>query len=240
MFTKFIEAFKNTSYYQKLFESHEILAIHIMGSMCVGITDERSDYDIAIFTLGGEHIDVSEYEYLMYNGKKVHWYYFPIESLFDLQYGGELKILCPIQLRNIREDLVIYENPKYVDMLHSIYKIKDKISTMAMYRFFEAQQDYIDGVLNEGRVLAKHHTKYLYHLCLASYYLTGEEIDKDFLRKLKRIRWQPVPDEYKNLAVERLKIYKNYIEQNPLDVDCILKKLYDDTALSGTEDVYVY
>lgn len=188
MTSEFIEAFKNTPYYQKLFESREVLAIYVMGSRSVGIIDERSDYDLVIITLDGEYLDASDYRYLVYNGKKVHWYYFPIEILFDLHFGREPKILCPIQLRNICEELVIYENPKYIDILHSLYRNKDKMSLMAMYRFFEAQQGYINEVLNEGRILEKHHTKYLYHLCVASYYLTGEELDKDFLRVLKRIR----------------------------------------------------
>lgn len=220
----FIEDFKKTSYYKELFESSEVLAIYILGSTCVGITDQNSDYDITILTLDGEYIDASKYKYLMYNGKKVHWYYFPIRSLFDLN-NGNLKILCPLQLRNVCKDVIIYENPKYIDKLHTLYAMKDAVSTMAAYLLFKEREAYINEVLSEGHILEKHYTKYLYHLCLASYYLTGEEVNKDFLRVLKRIRWQPVPDEYKNLAVERLKIYKTYIENNPVDIDDALEKL---------------
>ena len=222
---EFIKAFKNTSYYQQLFNSSEVLGIYLLGSMCTGIIDERSDYDIVIFTLTGEHIDASTYEYLMYRGKKVHWYYCPIKKLFNSK-NNVLDILCPIQMRNIRENLIIYENPQYDNILHNLYKTKDEFSVLGIYRFFELKKTYIYDVLSEGRVLEQHYTKYLYHLCLASYYLTGEEPNKEFLRVLKRIRWRPVPDEYKQLAVKRLKIYKNYIEQNPLDVDNALEKLY--------------
>ena len=225
--TEFIKAFKNTSYYQRLFDTSEVLGIYLAGSMCTGITDDRSDYDITIITLDGDdYIDASMYEYLIYNGKKVHWYYRSIKHLFDAKHNYSKAYVGTMLLRNIREDLTIYENPKYSDILHNLYEIKDRSSVAGMYRLFEVQKAYIDEVINEGKVLEKHHTKYLYHLCLASYYLTGEEPDKDFLRVIKRIRWQPVSDEYKNLAVERLKIYKNYIEAYPIDVDKAFNDLY--------------
>lgn len=229
--TEFIKAFKDTSYYQKLFDSHEVLGIYLAGSMCTGVTDERSDYDITIITLDGEdYIDASKYEYLMYKDKKVHWYYRSIKNLFDGKHSDSKVYVGTMLLRNIREDLIIYENPKYSDMLHKLYDIKDRLSDLGMYRLYEVWKDYVDDVLNEGKVLEKHHTKYLYHLCLASYYLMGEEPDKDFLRKIKRIRWQPVSDEYKSLAVERLRVYKDYIESNPIEVVNTFDDLYKEVG----------
>lgn len=224
---EFINSFKNTSYYQRFFNTSEVLLICLGGSMCTGITDERSDYDITIITLDGDdYIDASAHEYLMYKSKKVHWYYRSIKHLFDGEHTNSKVYVGTMLLRNIREDLIIYENPKYSDMLQRLYDIKDKLSDLGIYRLFEIQKAYISEVLNEGAVLEKHHTKYLYHLCLASYYLTGEEPEKDFLRAIKRIRWQPVSDEYKNLAVERLRIYKDYVEANPIDVVKVFDDLY--------------
>ncbi len=223
----FINAFKNTSYYQSLFNHHnEILGIYILGSMSMDIIDERSDYDIVILTLDGEYIDASKYEHLIYKDRKVHWYYRSIESLFDSKHLDTQKYLCPIQLRNIREDLTIYENPKYINTLNKLYAIKDNLSKLGMYRLFEIQKTYINDVINESQILEKYYTKYLYHLCLASYYLTEEEPNKEFLRILKRIKWQPVSDVYKNLAVERLKIYKDYIETHPVDLKTSFNNLY--------------
>ena len=68
--------------------------------------------------------------------------------------------------------------------------------------------------------------KYLYHLCTSSYYLLEEEINKDFLRELKRIREQPVTEEYKQLAIKRLKLYKDYIEAHPIDFEIASENLF--------------
>jgi hypothetical protein len=227
----FINAFKKTSYYQGLFNSSEVLLIYLAGSINVGITDGRSDYDIVILTSDSEHIYASRYEYLLYNGKKVHWYYRSIKHFFEADHKDSLAYIGTMLVRNIREDLIIYKNPKYSDTLQKLYEIKDRLSALGIYRLFEVQKAYIDEILNNGKVLEKHHTKYLYHLSLASYYLTGEELDKDFLRVLKRIRTQSVPEEYKQLAIERLKIYKNYINSHPSNIRAGLQALYKELML---------
>ena len=224
--TEFIQAFKETSYYRSLFDSYEILGIYLLGSRCTGIVDDDSDYDIAILTLNGDDKDVSKHEYLMYKDKKVHWYYCPISTLLKITYNT-LKILCSIQLRNLRDDLIIYENPKYSNMLQSLHELKYDISVLGIYRLFEAKKDFISKVIAEGQILEEHYSKYLYHLCVASYYLVNEEPDKDFLRTLKRIKWQPVPDVYKRLTVERLKLYKSYIEQTTLEADIEYEKILE-------------
>lgn len=224
--TKFVNEFTNTSYYKNLFNSAEVVLIYIGGSMCSTITDERSDYDITIITTDGEYIDASKYEYLMYNDRKVHWYYRPIKHLFETAHKDTKAYAGTMLLRELRDELIIYENPKYKDVLHNLYAIKDELSDLNAYRLFEVQYNYIDNVITDGAVLEKYYTKYLYQLCLASYYLTREEPDKDFLRTLKRIRWQPVSDEYKQLAVERLRIYKNYIKNHPINLDETFNNLY--------------
>lgn len=236
MVNEFIHDLKNSSYYGKLFERPNVLAIYISGSVCAGTTDDRSDYDIDIFTLDGDHIDESKYEYLMYKGRKVHWYYFPICELFNPKCTG-LNLLGPILLRNFSKDLVIYENPKYIDELNKLYSVKDTISLMAIYNLFNEHKTYIEEVLRAGAILEKHHTKYLYHLCLASYYLANEPLDKEFLRVIKRIRWQPVSNKYKALAIERLKIYKNYIETNPVNTEDTLSKLREQAGIFTQKQV---
>ena len=75
---EFIEAFKNTIYYQRLFETCEnILGIFILGSRSTGLIDEKSDYDLVILTLNGNYIDSSRYEYLLYKNKQKRDKFFP-------------------------------------------------------------------------------------------------------------------------------------------------------------------
>ena len=224
--TEFIKSFKNTSYYQNLLNSAKIVCIYMGGSICSDITDERSDYDIVVLTLDDEYIDASKYEHLEYRDKKVHWYYRPIKHLFATNHNDIKAYGGTMVMKNLRDDIIVYENPQYQNIVDYLYDIKDKLSDLGMYRLFELKKTYINEVINEGKVLEKHYTKYLYHLCLASYYLLKEEPNKDFLRILKRIRWQPVSDKYKQLAIERLKIFKNYIEAHPIDLDRAFNELY--------------
>ena len=60
----FIEAFKSTSYYKNIFEFSpaEIVFIYLSGSRLIDVIDNRSDYDIVIYTIGGDFIDASQYE----------------------------------------------------------------------------------------------------------------------------------------------------------------------------------
>lgn len=212
---KFIEAFKKTSYYKELFNSSsEILAIFILGSMSTGIIDEDSDYDIVILTLDGEYVDASKYEHLKYRNRKVHWYYKSIKDLFDNRHTYGMRYIGMMQIRNICKDLIIYENPKCINILHRLCDLKDIVGNAGMYGLFNSKRSLVDDILAKGKILEKHYTKFLYHLCLASYYLMEEEPNKDFLRELKSIKSKPVSDEYKQLAIERLKLCKTYIETN--------------------------
>ena len=229
--TEFIEAFKNTSYYKTLISSAEVVCIYIGGSMCCGITDERSDYDLVILTLDNEYIDASKYEYLRYKDKKVHWYYRPIEHVVRTDTKDMKSAVGTVILRHLRDECIIYKNPKYIDIIDNLYSAREVIGDLGAYHLFELKKAYIDDILVEGKILEKHYSKHLYQLCLASYYLLRDNPDKDFLRSLKRIRWQPVSDEYKNLAVDRLKIYKNYIDNHPIDFEVCLKALYNKLVL---------
>jgi hypothetical protein len=180
--------------------------------MSTGIVDKNSDYDIVILTLDSEYIDSSKYEYLKYKNRKVHWYYKSIKDLFDIGHNYGMRYIGMMQIRNICKDLIIYENPKYINILHRLYDLKDIVGIAGMYGLFNAKRCLVDDILTKGKILEIHYTKFLYHLCLVSYYLMEEEPNKDFLRELKSIKLKPVSDEYKQLAVERLKLCKTYIE----------------------------
>lgn len=215
---QFIESLKCTSYYNKFFERGEVIAIYILGSRSIGIIDEQSDYDIVVITTDGEIEDPSNIEYLKYQGRKVHWYFRPITTLLSIHLKDLKGHLCPMQLRNLHEGLVIYSNPKYKTLLDVLNNIKNELSVLGAYTFYMAKEKYIAKILADQQILESSYSKILYHLCWASYYLTNEEPNEPFLASIKRIKWRPVPQEYKDLAVQRLQIYKNYIDNNPLDI----------------------
>lgn len=209
---EFIEAFRQTSYYRSIVERENVVAVYIAGSRACDTIDERSDYDIQVLTMNGEDEDVSKKYYLTWRGVKVHWYTLSIPELtkwskYDLMRYGGINAL-----RHYRPELVIYENPKYADILQAFYDHRDEISDIGIYHFYYYAKPYIDSILDAGEILECHYSKRIYHLCLSSYLIAGDEVDKDFLRSIKRIRWQPVPEEYKQLAVERLRKLKECIE----------------------------
>jgi predicted nucleotidyltransferase len=75
MLNTFINDFKQSNYYKQIYtenESNTVLGIYLVGSTCMGLDDDNSDYDITVLTLKGDYIDKSEEFHLRYKGKKVH------------------------------------------------------------------------------------------------------------------------------------------------------------------------
>ena len=221
----FINEFKQTSYYKSIFNSYEVIGIFILGSRSTGVNDLDSDYDIIVLTADGDYLDVSTYQYLKYKDRKVHWYYRPISSLFETT-GHILNILCPVQLRNISSAFIIYENPKYSTILNYLYRHKCEISKIACYSMYNFKKDYVQEIINAGELLESHYCKYLYHLCLGSYYLMDETPDIPLLKALKKSKYNMLTDTYRKQAFERLQKYHDYIEKNPVDLKETNKQTY--------------
>lgn len=216
MINNFILEFKKTAYYNELIKNKNVICIYIAGSNCTGLADEFSDYDLIVLTLNGDFIDVSKTLYLNYKGKKVHWYYFPIKGFFDISYDG-LTLLCPIQLRKFSEDLVIYKNPNYLHILEKLLIIKNKISDLAIYRFYDTYKTKLTKILAQNEILNQDYSKFLYHLCFCTYCLLNEDVDLEFLKDLKLILRRQVRDETKQQAIKYLKLGVDYINKFPRD-----------------------
>lgn len=209
---EFIEAFRQTSYYRSIIERDGIVAVVMGGSRALGLADERSDYDICVITTSGELDDVMQKHYLTWRGVKVHLYINPIPKLFELSELGYFRLVGNNNMQFMSSENMIYENPKYADTLQTLYDHRNEISDISSYHFYYLEKQYIDDILDANNISEHHHSKKLYHLCVSSYLITGDEMDKDFLLSIKRIRWQPVPEEYKRLAIERLRKLKECIE----------------------------
>lgn len=227
MINQFIADFKNSHTYSELITDENVLCIYIAGSNCTGLNDEHSDYDLVVLTLEGDFIDVSQTLYLTYKGKKVHWYYFPLKGFFDMSYEG-LTLLCPIQLRKFSENLVIYQNLKYLNLLEKLLMKKNEISTLAIYRLFETYKNKIDKILTQNEILFSDYSKFIYHLCFGTYYLLNEDPNIEFLKDLKWILRRQIKDETKSQAIKYLKLGVDYINKFPVDYRKELIKLsYD-------------
>ena len=202
--------FKESEYYQRIFKNHKVVILYVSGSRLCGITDERSDYDL-IAIVDEDITETYPNEFIMYEDSiKIHWYYRSLKTFKDLSVNGtNLNIVGGIQFRNLNSDTILYQNKEYESKINELLSEKNVISNNSWKALYNRLKELVDSIISDNAISEKNYTKMIYHLCLASYYLNGDEPDISFLKKIKRIRWQPVSDEYKILAVERIKILKS-------------------------------
>ena len=206
--------FKESEYYQRIFKNHKVVILYVSGSRLCGITDERSDYDL-IAIVDEDIPETYPNEFIMYEDSiKIHWYYRSLKTFKDLSVNGtNLNIIGGIQFRNLNSDAILYQNKEYESQINELLSEKNVISNNSCKALYNRLKELVDSIISDNAISERNYTKMIYHLCLASYYLNGDEPDISFLKKIKRIRWQPVPDEYKILAVERLKILKSLMSK---------------------------
>ena len=68
-------------------------------------------------------------------------------------------------------------------------------------------------------------TKFLYHLSYAKEKFIDGEIDKDYLKQIKRVRWREVEEKYLTKCHQEMQQIKTYVENNPFNVEEALKDL---------------
>lgn len=226
----FITKFKQTSYYKNLFEEagSDILLMYVGGSRGRKLENEFSDYDIIIITLDGKYVDLFKQTYVTYNDKHVHWYYCPVKWFFNSKCNSLYDYTGILTLKDVSDDIILYKNPKYEGLIDELFKLKTELIHSACYSIFDFGKEYMTDAISNSYIPSESSTKDLYFLCLASYYLFDEPFDVDFLKALSLIKHGiPISDDYKKKALERLTLIKNHIEQNPLDTQSTMKKLYD-------------
>ena len=206
--------FKESEYYKRIFKNHKVVILYVSGSRLCGITDERSDYDL-IAIVDEDIQETNPNEFIMYEDSiKIHWYYRSFKTFKDLSVNGtNLNIIGGIQFRNLNSDAILYQNEEYESQINELLSEKETISNNSCKALYNRLSKLVDDIISDNAISEKNYTKMIYHLCVASYYLNGDEPDISFLKKIKRIRWQPVSDEYKILAVERLKILKSLMSK---------------------------
>ena len=207
--------FKESEYYQRIFKNHKVVLLYVSGSRLYGVIDERSDYDLMAIV----DDDISEScpnEFVMYEDSiKIHWYYHSLKSFKDSTINGSnFEISGGIQFRNINKDFILYQNKEYESEINKLLSEKNLISKNSSKALYYRYEKLVNEILSKNKIEEENYTKMIYHLCIASYYLNGDSPDIEFLKRIKRIRWQPVSDEYKNLAVERLRILQNKIKED--------------------------
>lgn len=216
----FIAEFVNTSYYKQLIARNDVVAVLISGSQALNIVDEHSDYDLVVLTTSGFWEDVSKKYYLTYKGIKVHWYRVPLDRLTIFEEQGLLRLSGLNSLRSLRPELFIYTNPVYEQQIKLLYLHINEIADAGVYWLVKTNYEFIQDILQTGKILEHNYSKRIYHLCVASYQIYREPLDVKFLLSIKRIKWQPVSDKYKQHAVIRLQKLMDYYLSLSSPPDC--------------------
>ena len=226
MLNDFISELKTCPYYDCIFNGHDVIMIYVAGSRLYGVTDSLSDYDLIVVVNEKKYTERNMY--LTYEGKKVHWYYIPLKMILsmEMEQASALNFFGNTIFGFIDDDKVVYENPNYKNTISALKSEKYNIGLMGVATFYNSQTKHVEAVLSAGTVEKEQCSKLLSHLCVASYFVLGEEIGKDFITSVKRIRWQPVCDEYKQKIVERFRLLKEYLDKHPVDITSTSETIY--------------
>lgn len=221
MTEQFINDLKSSPYYERIFNGHDVIMIALTGSRLIDVVDERSDFDLLVVT---NDKDREEYvdEFLTYYSKKVHWHYVPVQKLISNEDGNLLTCNGEVEFVGLCEQKIIYADTKYYGIIKYLIENKNTVALVGAYGLVRFHSDLIYRILSANQIKQQDYCKYIYHLCFASYVVLAEEPDKSFLANIKRIRWRNIPDEHKNLAVERIRLLSNYAAENPLDIKSII------------------
>lgn len=213
--SELIEELRVSPFYDELFHSERpVIMIYVSGSRILGtegVLDERSDFDLVVVTDG--QLQEEQAEYLLYKKTKVHWYFRSVE---DIKGPGDPRCTLGdygnVLFGYLTESVIIYENPQYAAMIAELKDQRREIALRGARVLYERFRGFVDGIVSAGQIEKRHYSKFIAHLCVTSFFVRGEPIDEELIRVVKRIRWQPVSDEIKARAVERLRLLKEYFE----------------------------
>lgn len=207
---EFIADLTNSKFYRMLFGGYDVAMIYISGSQLYGARDDRSDYDLIVLVNGDCRYEPNEY--LTYNGKKVHWYWLNIDTFTETENTYLIRYYGNLLFGYVSDDYIIYKNEKYTDKINYLLEHKHEIALKGAEEFYKTQERLVEEICRKSRIDENNYTKFLGHLCVTSYYVLNEPIDKELVLKAKRIRWQPVDEDTKGKIIERLRLLKDFME----------------------------
>ncbi len=187
----------------------DTVAVLLGGSRRMQITDDRSDYDLVVLSVNRKDFK-REIEYVKCEGKKVHWYTETADLVLHPEQDSYTLFLSGNQTwKFVKDEDFLYINEQYRYILEEILQNKEQISRKSAELLSRNCQSLIVRTISNNAIAEKDYTKYLYHLCIASFVSTGETISdeaKNYLLEIKRIRWQETTEASKNWCIGRLRI----------------------------------
>lgn len=219
----------HSKYYQKLFEFDDVAMIYVGGSRILGCIDDRSDYDLMVVTKNKSNY--SKKEFLLYKDKKIHWYFQCVDAFLGVQQLNIMNCVGLTGFDYIREELIIYKSPEYLDTINYLFENKTKIARLGDILGYRCREELINNIVSDGFISDGNKTKHLYMLCAMYYDIVGQDLDLEFLTKIKRIKWQDIDEKYLKQCVDVLKRFKEYMKT--IDQEKEIARLIGDLNSKG-------
>lgn len=213
--------FKNSKYWNLLFEKYKVLMIQVVGSQLTGYVDERSDLDLIVICEDSP-IEEEPLIRLRYDGHSIHWCYKNYKYAFTFDGKTRLNQLDIMSRYYLTMDKILYVDDKFKPASDFLVENKDIMSKLAAKVFALRFDELINNVLNSN-CDKKHYTKWLSHLMMCYGVLTDTQIDYDLLMAIKRIRWSPTTEEQRVKCCEILRALQSLVAND--DIDALTSEL---------------
>lgn len=201
-------------------QNFEVILVWIAGSVLTGVADPTSDVDLGV--LIADDTDITQKErnenFLIYKptNTKIQWIYDTVKDITTLQVTANQRNIGWAQLRlldSLKDDHILYINPKYVSFVQNLIHQKESISRYSMWLYFNTKQNIIKNILTAGQILPSCRVKSLYHLCWMSDILNENYLDLEFLKLVKHISTKSLSEAELNIVFEKIKALALYFSQ---------------------------
>ena len=184
----FLNSYKNSKYYPKLFEvDDDIIIAYVGGSFSFQTNHNDSDFDINVITNGGEFFSVYFDWHLKYKGRKVHWYYRPVVDFFKLTCYDLTDYIGVLTLLHIPQENVVYLNPKYEKQWNYLYENRDLLLKHICIELGISCKSFINFVLSRNNLECSYAQR-TYFASIAAYYHLGISHDFELLKRVSKAK----------------------------------------------------
>lgn len=176
-----MQDFINSEIYNKIISKEKVIGAYISGSRLFGYNDESSDCDIIFYTNG--NVEEEARPNIRINGVFYHWYYVDVDIFKTKPKGKGWEYINFLFLEKIRNHL-LYSTSELLNIIDDVLTNKDyrKIGYVYLYEYY---YDYITTFISGDNLqIFKPHP----HLIMSYYIYTNQELDKDYIMRIKRYR----------------------------------------------------
>lgn len=141
--------------------------------------------------------------------------YETVEDITTQQPNFKLRNIGWAQFRNITDNYILYENPKYKTFISTIIGQKLEISLFNMYLFYLSKLEVIEEIIAAANVPPRCRLRSLYHFCWMYDVLVQNSIDREFILPVKHIMDIPVTETVLNEIFKKINYVHNYFSLHP-------------------------